>query len=232
MPSNPSLRANPVMRCIPVLLAASGLVAATLAPALGRGERPGNFDYYTLVLSWSPTYCASNAGRDDRQQCHGRRRYDFVVHGLWPQNERGWPESCPVTDRFVPDRRIDAMLDIMPSRKLVIHEWRKHGTCSGLGQRGYFDTTRALFSRLKIPARYVLPAATISTTPQQLVRDFLSTNRWLAPDNISIHCGNARDRARLVGIRLCFTKGLEPRPCGTNERRACRARQLIMPPVR
>lgn len=219
------------MRRIATLLSAIALVAIALASAMARGERPGDFDYYTLVLSWSPTYCASDRGRNDRQQC-GRRRYDFIVHGLWPQYERGWPESCPVRDRYVPDRRIDAMLDIMPSKKLVIHEWRKHGTCSGLGQKGYFDATRTLFSKVRVPARYVTPTDTILTTPDQLARDFLSTNRWLKPDAISVQCGNARDRARLNEIRICFTRGLEPRPCGTNERRACRARQLVMPPVR
>jgi ribonuclease T2 len=220
------------MRVIAVFIGAAAIVAYFLAAALARGERPGQFDYYTLVLSWSPTYCASDRGRNDRRQCGGRRRYDFVVHGLWPQYERGWPESCPAADGFVPDRRIDAMLDIMPSKKLVIHEWRKHGTCSGLGQQGYFETTRALFSRVRVPARYVTPTDIIVTTPSQLARDFLSTNRWLRPDAISVQCGNARDRARLDEIRLCFTKSLEPRPCGNNERRACRARQLVMPPVR
>jgi ribonuclease T2 len=217
-----------------------GLIAAIVAIAVvalgwgawARGERPGRFDYYALSLSWSPTYCASDAGRNDRQQCGGRRRYDFVVHGLWPQFDRRWPEYCPVEDRYVPDRLIDRMLDIMPSKKLVIHEWRKHGTCSGLGQRGYFETTRELFSRIKVPARYVTPTAPIRTTPEQLVRDFLSTNRWLDANGISVHCGNARDRARLREIRICFTKDLEHRSCGDNERRACRARQLVMPPVR
>lgn len=220
------------MRVTVVLIGAAALFTASLAGALARGERPGGFDYYTLVLSWSPTYCASDRGRDDRQQCSGRRRYDFVVHGLWPQFDRGWPESCPVADSFVPDRLIETMLDIMPSKRLVIHEWRKHGTCSGLGQQGYFAATRTLFSRIRVPARYVTPTDTIVTTPSQLSHDFLSTNRWLRPDAISVHCGNARDRARLDEIRLCFTRSLEPRSCGANERRACRARQLVMPPVR
>jgi ribonuclease T2 len=52
----------------------------------------GKFDYYVLALSWSPTYCASRAGRRDRQQCGTGRGYAFVVHGLWPQYEKGWPD--------------------------------------------------------------------------------------------------------------------------------------------
>ena len=215
------------------------LVTALLAMAYGLASDPaysrdqaGDFDYYVLSLSWSPTYCASNAGRKDRQQCGGARAFDLVVHGLWPQYRRGWPDYCKTRERYVPNRQIGAMLDIMPSKRLVIHEWKKHGTCSGLSQRQYFEVTRKLFEAVRKPARYVTPRKAIITTPGQLVRDFLSTNRWLKPDGISVHCGNQRDRARLREIRLCFTRDLKPRSCGENERRSCRARQLVMPPVR
>ncbi|MGI9404557.1 MAG: hypothetical protein ACR2OF_08650, partial [Hyphomicrobium sp.] len=47
----------------------------------------GEFDYYALVLSWSPTEClTSTRGRSDAQ-CARRdgKRYGFVLHGLWPQ---------------------------------------------------------------------------------------------------------------------------------------------------
>ena len=37
------------------------------------GDRnvPGQFDYYALVLSWSPSYCAENGDRNE-QQCDRR----------------------------------------------------------------------------------------------------------------------------------------------------------------
>ena len=44
------------------------------------------------------------------------------------------------------------MLDIMPSKRLIFHEYRKHGTCSGLGVDGYFDLARRLFESVKIPS--------------------------------------------------------------------------------
>ena len=62
--------------------------------AQARDFRPGEFDYYVLALSWSPTYCASEAGASDGQQCAPGRRFAFVVHGLWPQFKQGWPENC------------------------------------------------------------------------------------------------------------------------------------------
>src|SRR4029077_16012103 len=63
-----------------------------------QGE-PGKFDFYVLALSWSPSFCEASrerpANRTPDQQC-GARPYSFVVHGLWPQYERGFPSNCQV----------------------------------------------------------------------------------------------------------------------------------------
>ena len=86
-------------------------------------------------------------GRYD-PQCHGRERrpYAFVLHGLWPQFEQRWPEFCRTSEStFVPEAVAQRMLDIMPSKRLIFHEYRKHGTCSGLGVDGYFDLSRRLY---------------------------------------------------------------------------------------
>ena len=76
-------------------------------------------------------------GEDDTQQCGGARAFSFIVHGLWPQYRRGWPDYCDVDTAYVPEELIGEMLDIMPSRRLIIHQWRKHGTCSGLDPDDY-----------------------------------------------------------------------------------------------
>ena len=104
----------------------------------GRQNAPGQFDYYVLSLSWSPSFCETATGNARRQQC-GARPYSFVVHGLWPQYERGFPEFC-----LFPPPRLDrnimrSMLDLMPAPGLVYHEWDQHGTCPGLHAREYFD---------------------------------------------------------------------------------------------
>ena len=97
---------------------------APQAAAQQQGK-PGDFDYYALVLSWSPSYCAdTGAGRGD-PQCASNRPFAFVLHGLWPQYARGFPDSCRTAfNPFVPRPVIDGMLDIMPSPKLAIHEYR------------------------------------------------------------------------------------------------------------
>src|SRR5690606_14831646 len=132
----------------------------TAAPRAGPDGAPGAFDYYTLALSWSPTHCESEEGQRDAQQCaprHGRP-YGFILHGLWPQYSEGFPESCPTPERpFVPNHVIDEMADVMPSRGLVIHQYRKHGTCSGLAPDAYFETARRLFHSVRVPDRFRNP---------------------------------------------------------------------------
>ena len=200
-------------------------------PAEARQSRSGVFDYFVLSLSWSPTYCATT-GRNDETQCAPGRNFAFVVHGLWPQHQNGWPEFCDTKEGWVEQPQIDAMMDIMPSKKLIIHEWKKHGSCAGVSQADYFRAVRLLFDKVKIPARYLSPTADVFTTPAQLVTDFVKTNRDLTTEMISVQCGNARDRARLSELRICLNKRGDFVRCGGNERRLCNARTLVMPHVR
>jgi ribonuclease T2 len=199
-------------------------------------NQAGQFDYYSLVLSWSPTYCATPDRASPDPQCERRdgRRYAFVLHGLWPQYERGYPEYCPVRGRpFVPQPIIDGMLDIMPSPRLAIHEYKKHGTCSGLDPAGYFTLSRKLFGAIKIPERYVNPFENQMVAPDEVVQDFVKANPGLKPDMMAISCGGAGNRLR--EIRFCFAKdGNQPRSCGRNEdqRRLCSAQKMFLPPVR
>ena len=207
------------------------LLTATSAPAR-ENHKSGVFDYFVLSLSWSPTYCATPEARDERQQCAPGKRFAFVVHGLWPQYNEGWPQDCPTDEDWVSQQQIDQMLDIMPSKKLIIHEWKKHGSCSGLSMADYFEVTRLLFEKVRIPARYLSPQAPVMTTPEQLVSDFVKTNRDLTSGMISVQCGNARDLARLSELRICIDRRGNLRQCGANEERQCQARSLVMPPVR
>ncbi|MCB1968558.1 MAG: ribonuclease, partial [Candidatus Accumulibacter sp.] len=64
-------------------------VAGTTSVPLGSG-----FDFYVLALSWSPAYCLIEGDRANKQQCAEERDLGFVVHGLWPQFESGYPEFC------------------------------------------------------------------------------------------------------------------------------------------
>ena len=74
----------------------SCLVGAVLLTTLAasetsaeRGGEPGRFDYYVLVLGWTPSYCATEGERRRDRQCETERPHAFTLHGLWPQNVEG-----------------------------------------------------------------------------------------------------------------------------------------------
>lgn len=219
----------------PVLLAA--LMALVLTAPVEAQRRPahraGAFDYYTLVLSWSPTYCAGAQSRDNDPQCRrDARPYAFVLHGLWPQYERGYPEYCRTRERpYVPQRIIDEILDIMPSPRLVIHEYRKHGTCTGLNPEGYYELSRRLYEKINIPKRFRQPVAPFFISPQETTDEFIRANPGLKLEMLAVECRGSGNRLREV--RICFSREGELRACGTNERRSlCRANRMYVPPVR
>lgn len=217
-------------------------VAAFVALALAAGaatyendpqrasqhNQPGAFDYYVLVLSWSPSYCLAEGNRRRDPQCDTRRSHDFVLHGLWPQYAKGWPEDCYAGKRpWVPSQVIDGMRDIMPSKALIIHEYKTHGTCTGLTPERYYDDARTLYDQVSVPASYDDPATQRFLSPEKIESDFLAANSWLRPDMIAVTCR----RGNLLDIRLCFGRDLRPRACGANinQKRLCRAGRISVP---
>jgi ribonuclease T2 len=183
-----------------------------------------------LALSWSPSFCEASAertGRAPQQQC-GARPYSFVVHGLWPQYERGFPEFCQVPAPRLDRNIVSSMLDLMPAPRLVFNEWDKHGTCSGLPARAYFETIRKARAVTKIPPQYTDVQTPITVSPGEVEDAFIAANPGLERNAISVTC----DSKRLSEVRICMTKNFRFRDCAENERRACRRDKLVMPPVR
>jgi ribonuclease T2 len=194
-----------------------------------RQNEPGQFDFYVLALSWSPSFCEASGerGTPPQQQC-GARPYSFVVHGLWPQYERGFPEFCqnpaPRLDRNI----VSSMLDLMPAPRLIFNEWDKHGTCSGLSPRAYFETIRKARAQIKIPEVYLDPKQVLTVTPDEVEEAFVTANPGLERDAIAVTC----DRRRLSEVRICLGQDLRFRSCPEIDARACRRDRVVMPPVR
>ena len=181
------------------------------------------------MLGWSPAYCASEGRDRGDRQCDTSQARSFILHGLWPQTEQGWPKDCATGDRtWVPRAVIDAMLPVMPSKGLILHEYRTHGTCSGLDPAQYFHVARELYDRVTIPARFADPAAWMRTSPDAIERDFVASNAWLKPEMMAVACRGQE----LLDIRFCFGRDLLPRSCGANEdqKRLCRRDTLTLRP--
>ena len=194
-----------------------------------RQNQPGQFDFYVLALSWSPSFCeaAGERGTPPRQQC-GARPYSFVVHGLWPQYEKGFPEFCQVPAPRLDRNIVSSMLDLMPSPRLVFNGWDKHGTCTGSSARAYFENVRKVRALVKIPDAYIDLKEPLTVTADEVEESFINSNSGLTRDAISVTC----DSRRLGEVRICLGKDFKFRSCPDVDARACRRENIVMPPVR
>jgi ribonuclease T2 len=217
------------------LAAVAALLALTVIPGLAQDRRqnePGQFDFYVLSLSWSPSFCDAVTERSAesaaRQPECGDKPYAFIVRGLWPQYEKGFPEYCqnpaPRLDRNV----VSSMIDLMPSPRLIFREWDRHGVCSGLPARAYFETMRKARAMVKIPEDYLDLKQPRTVTPGEVEDAFLAVNPGLTHDAIAVGC----DAKRLNEVRICLSKDLKFRDCAEVDQRACRRDQVLMPRVR
>lgn len=200
-----------------VIFAALMALAMTGA-ARAEGERAGDFDYYVMALSWSASWCALEGDARDDPQCDAGRGFDFVLHGLWPQYEEGWPSFCRTGERD-PSRAITAAeADLFGGAGAAFYQWKKHGRCSGLSAGGFYDLARQARARVTVPDVFRSLARDIRLEADVVEDAFLEANPSLDPDGVVVTC-----RQGLVQeVRICLTKGLEFRACGDDVGRVCR----------
>ncbi|WP_282061659.1 ribonuclease T2 [Roseobacter litoralis] len=204
---------------------------ASLIAALAFGaqsDTTGTFDYYVLSLSWSPNWCALQGDARGSDQCDERHDHGWILHGLWPQYESGFPDYCQTSER-APSRQMTAgMADIMGTSGLAWHQWKKHGTCAGLSAAQYFDTSREAYARINRPEILRRLSEPVRIAPQVVEQAFLEANPDLRPDQITITC---RD-GHIQEARICLTRALEPRQCGRDVIRDCSAKNALFTPIR
>ena len=199
------------------------------APAQQNGPS-GQFDYYVLALSWSPQYCAEHGEAPSaKQQGSTAHPTGFVAHGLWPQYaEHGYPASCRPTPA-VPANIVNRMLPVMPSQGLIQHEWKNHGSCSGLTMDDYFDVVGQAFRKVQIPALLDMPRHAVTASPQRIRQMFSEANPGLAPNMLALLCDGPGHQIR--EIRLCLDKQLRFHPCGRDIEDSCHGNELQFTPV-
>lgn len=193
-----------------VLLLLVASVAANCFSRTAKADEAGDFDYYVLTLSWSPSYCADDAkkGRDNLQ-CFSERSYGFVIHGLWPQYEKGYPEFCQTDFRKPSDKLVNQMLKFSPSVGLVQHEWKKHGSCTGLAPLDYFRLAVKSYKSLNRPDALDDLKKPLLMTANQIEAQFYDANPDLPEESLFITC----KRQKLREVRLCLDKKGQPRRC-------------------
>jgi ribonuclease T2 len=207
------------------------LIAALLllitGPAWADGEKAGDFDYYVMSLSWSPTFCALTGAREASEQCAAGKSFGFTLHGLWPQNDTGYPAHCTTPQRDPSRSQTAAMADIMGTSGLAWYEWKKHGRCSGLPAADYLAQSRAAFESIVIPDVFKKLNKDVEL-PVTVVEDaFIEANPGMIRNGITVLC----DEEMIDEVRICLTKDLALRECGEDVRRDCRMLDALMQAV-
>lgn len=198
-------------------------------PPLRRGPpAPGAFDFYVLALSWSPGFCDAGGSGTAPDQCAEGRRLGFVVHGLWPQNTRGYPSDCDAGSRFPARAALESVRDLYPDVGLARYEWRKHGTCTGLSPTAYFAAVRQARTGVVLPPDLQAPDEPRTVAPIEIARSFMAANPGLRLESVAVTCR----AGELAEVRLCLSKDLRGyTACPEVTRDACRSRSVTVLPV-
>lgn len=190
-------------------------LAAGAAWGQPKGKSAPSFDYYLLTLSYAPDFCDQSNVNKDPRECGAGRKIGFVVHGLWPQyetkkNGQYGPQNCggsPVSSSL-----IQTMLNYMPTESLIQHEWRTHGTCSGLSAADYFAAVRKARDSVKIPPE-LTPATQQSMKPADIEAKLAAANPSLPKTAFRTSCYSGANH-ELQEVRICWNKDLSARACG------------------
>lgn len=176
------------------------------------------FDYYLLNLSWSPEFCTTHPSAVECPQHLG-----FILHGLWPQENSGkYLENCSAAPG---PTNPSTYTDLCPDPGLLQHEWKTHGTCSGLGPDAYFTLARTVVHSVRIPATLVQLHQQISLPPGKIIALFQKANPNFPATSLTISCGNNH----LTAVEVCMNKSGQVVACGPI--RSCRANTIrITPP--
>ena len=206
----------------------TAILLALATQARAEGEPAGAFDYYVMSLSWSPNWCALEGDSRGSPQCDSGGDFGWILHGLWPQNERGWPSYCRTGERDPSRAQTAEMADIMGTAGLAWHQWKKHGRCAGLPVEAYFNAARQAYGSVTRPEVFRKLEDPI-TLPASVVEEaWLRDNPGLTGQMLTVTCKSGH----IQEVRICLTKDLEPRACGADVSRDCRMPDARFEPVR
>lgn len=219
MPRRPSLTVLAPLACL--LVPAVPLAAQHYQCSVPRSvnvprvtpdapPRPMPVTGYTLALSWSPEFCKPRRGQPRHaRQCSGQAGlFGLVVHGLWPESGRSWPQWCP-SRRQLQSRDLAANTCLSPSAALLARQWAKHGSCMARKPATYFRVTRILWDGLRLPD-YDRVSREDGLTAGTIRTRFVDANRGWPREAVGVKL-NAR--GWLEELRLCYDKRFMPARC-------------------
>lgn len=198
-------------------------------PAHADGQNSGDFDYYVMSLSWTPTWCALEGDRHRSPQCAAGQGFGFTLHGLWPQySDGGWPSFCRTTSPAPSRAMTGDMADIMGTSGLAWHQWRKHGRCSGLSAADYYALSRKAYATVNRPQIFRKLKTDIDLPATVVEEAFMEANPRLLQNQITITC----KQRKIQEVRICLTKNLDLTKCGRDVSRDCSLKNAEMGKMR
>ncbi len=196
-------------------------------PAIAE-DRAGEFDYYVMSLSWSANWCALEGDARQSPQCDETTDHGWILHGLWPQNEWGYPANCRTQFRQPSRSQTSDMADIMGTSGLAWHQWKKHGVCAGISSADYYALSREAYSRVTRPEVFRKLSKTVTLPASLIEQAFLKENEDLSADGITVTC----KQGFIQEARICLTRDLEFRDCGGDVIRDCTMTDAQFDPMR
>jgi ribonuclease T2 len=181
-----------------------------------------------MALSWSPNWCALEGDGRKSPQCDDDTGFGWVLHGLWPQYEDGWPERCRTRFPEPSRSQTEAMADIMGTSGLAWYQWNKHGVCAGISPRDYFALAREAYGQVEKPLVFMRLDETVALPASVVEEAFLRDNPGIGADGLTVTCRSGM----IQEVRVCLTRDLRPRRCGADTIRDCRLDDAVLPAVR
>jgi ribonuclease T2 len=210
----------------PSLLPAA-LVLAVIPLSAAAQNVAGQFDDYTLAMSWEPAFCEGKpAAPECASQPSGRFDTDHLaLHGLWPNKDGDSAHSygnCGVDqaqqdlDRAptwcrLPEPPLSAatrveLTAVMPGVASCLdhHEWSKHGTCSGMNADDYFSLAAAIVRQVSETSfgRYLTAHAGKTVEASAVIEAFEKDFGAGSGSKLSLNCTDVRGSKALLEVRL------------------------------
>jgi ribonuclease T2 len=183
-----------------------------------------DFDFYVLALSLAPAFCElePNKKQCKHLQATSNQRTPLTLHGLWPErNQAGKaPEYCAADRLELKQIDSERLRRFMPGVQdgLASHEWKRHGSCSGLGVEQYFANAIDLTERINAAAGNLLNLTMGRSIETASFRAALEQSQPGLSASLTLHCRNLANRSELAGkpvlveIRACVGKASDGKP--------------------
>jgi len=120
------------------------------------------------------------------------------------------------------------MTDIMATKGLAAHQWRKHGTCSGLSAEAYFRKSRTAFNAISRPSVLRSHDEILIVSAKDVETAFLQDNPLLATETLTVTCREDH----IQEVRICLTKDLQIRRCSADVSTDCDLQDAVLHPIR